>query len=250
MADTAVLEELFLSLQGEGAEVGRPQLFLRLGGCPLRCRYCDTPESWEPSPRFRLHLAGGAQERSNPVSAAELSSLLRELAASYGLEPSQLPLAVTGGEPLVQHEFLAAWLPTWPGPRMLETAGLWPERLAPLLPALDSVSLDWKLASTLDRGQALADPGGCLELLHGAGLRHWVKLVLTDSVAEDELDAALAAVEEAAPEAEVYLQPATPGHGAVRAPAADDLLRWSLRQGRRALRLRVLPQVHPMLGAR
>jgi len=37
--------EVFASIQGEGAYVGEPQVFLRLRGCPLRCAWCDTPGS-------------------------------------------------------------------------------------------------------------------------------------------------------------------------------------------------------------
>lgn len=36
------INEIFLSLQGESAKVGLPTIFIRLTGCPLRCRYCDT----------------------------------------------------------------------------------------------------------------------------------------------------------------------------------------------------------------
>jgi len=36
------VNEVFHSIQGEGARIGRPCLFIRLTGCPLRCVYCDT----------------------------------------------------------------------------------------------------------------------------------------------------------------------------------------------------------------
>lgn len=36
------INEIFFSLQGESAKVGLPTIFIRLTGCPLRCRYCDT----------------------------------------------------------------------------------------------------------------------------------------------------------------------------------------------------------------
>lgn len=36
------VNEIFHSLQGEADAVGYPTVFVRLTGCPLRCRYCDT----------------------------------------------------------------------------------------------------------------------------------------------------------------------------------------------------------------
>lgn len=36
------VNEIFYSLQGEGAQTGKPVIFIRLSGCNLRCSFCDT----------------------------------------------------------------------------------------------------------------------------------------------------------------------------------------------------------------
>lgn len=37
-----IVNEIFYSLQGEGARAGRPSIFIRLSKCNLRCSFCDT----------------------------------------------------------------------------------------------------------------------------------------------------------------------------------------------------------------
>ncbi len=73
------LTELFLSLQGEAAQVGWPTVFVRLTGCPLRCRWCDTEYSF----------TGG--------ESVDIGDLLAQVAA-FGVRH----VCVTGGEPLAQ----------------------------------------------------------------------------------------------------------------------------------------------------
>src|SRR6476620_8725923 len=53
------LSEIFVSFQGEGLYTGRRQLFLRLSGCHMRCRYCDTPGSLERSSHFQVYASNG-----------------------------------------------------------------------------------------------------------------------------------------------------------------------------------------------
>ena len=70
------LSELFPSRQGEGANTGRPAVFIRLSGCNLACPWCDTDH------RTRRQVG--------------LETLLEE-ATSFGIGS----IILTGGEPLV-----------------------------------------------------------------------------------------------------------------------------------------------------
>lgn len=76
---TLKIAEVFTSLQGEGSRVGLPTVFVRLTGCALRCRWCDT--AWA------FH---GGTWRTLADIAAEVAS--RPVAH----------VCVTGGEPLLQ----------------------------------------------------------------------------------------------------------------------------------------------------
>jgi len=77
--DRLRISEIFYSLQGETRTVGLPTTFVRLTGCPLRCRYCDT--------EYAFH--GGRW--------MGLSDVLAEVAI-FGARY----VTVTGGEPLAQ----------------------------------------------------------------------------------------------------------------------------------------------------
>lgn len=73
------INEIFHSLQGEADAVGFPTVFVRLTGCPLRCRYCDT--------QYAFH-------EGRWMSTGDI---LRTVAA-FGAHH----VCVTGGEPLAQ----------------------------------------------------------------------------------------------------------------------------------------------------
>ena len=90
------VSQLFVSFQGEGLHAGRRQLFVRFGGCPLRCRYCDEPESLVPVAACRILGPDGERERPNPFTGAEIEA---EIAGLVDAAPPLHAMAVTGGEP-------------------------------------------------------------------------------------------------------------------------------------------------------
>jgi 7-carboxy-7-deazaguanine synthase len=144
--DGGNVSEIFVSFQGEGPHAGRRHLFVRFGGCPLRCRYCDTPESLLPVAECRILGPDGARRRANPLAPADLAEIVSALAASA---PPLAAIAVTGGEPLLQADFLEGWLGgrREATPVLLETAGILPARLRRVLPWVEIVSLDFKCPS-------------------------------------------------------------------------------------------------------
>ena len=195
----------------------------------------------------------------NPFSAEQFEQQLHRLAAEHELDAQQLVLSITGGEPLAQAEFLQAWLPQWQGPVLLETAGVYPQRLEPLLPHLQYLSLDWKADVDLNAGQSLLKSAECLRLaapyLATGSLAHssrplhlWVKFVVHQNTSSAWLQQCLHQIAELVPGVEVFLQPVTAGYGSLKAPPSSALLAELIHGHALPLDLRVLPQIHPFLG--
>jgi 7-carboxy-7-deazaguanine synthase len=77
------IAEIFESLQGEGMNQGRPCLFIRLAGCNLSCRWCDTQYARE----------GGTETGCDKI----LEKVWQE---------NPRTVCITGGEPLLQTKAL------------------------------------------------------------------------------------------------------------------------------------------------
>jgi len=237
--------------------VGASTLFVRLGGCDLRCRWCDSPHTWRPPREWRAEEVRGTgrfRSRPNPARVSEA------LAAARALElGAHRFVSLTGGEPLLQPRAVAALAAgaRSRGPRiLLETHGLAAEALGQVVDRIDVVSMDWKLSSDVRRA-AEPETGEPLPF-HGEHARFLrvarrapevvVKLVITRNTAEGELEEAwkeIAAVDPAIP---VVLQPVTPCGGVSEAPSAPRLLELAARAGRLLRDVRVIPQMHPLLG--
>ncbi len=255
MVGGANLVEVFSSIQGEGPEIGTRTLFVRFGECDLRCSWCDTPHSWTVPSRVRVRSAAeGSFEQPNPIGLDELERIVR----SFDLSQHRW-LSLTGGEPLLQPDAVAALATrlVGAGPSiLLETHGLHAEALDRVIATIELVSMDWKLASDVRRREepktARAAPfheahERFLEVARAAP-RVVVKLVLTPASEDAEVDRVIDAVARIHPAACLVLQPVTP-HGPVRErPAAARLHAWHRRACERLAEVRVIPQAHPLLG--
>jgi 7-carboxy-7-deazaguanine synthase len=97
VSETLVINEIYLSLQGESTFAGLPCVFIRLTACNLRCSYCDTAYAFTEGKKTALEdiltevhrLAEPYKNRQSPIGNP------------------QLPLVeLTGGEPLLQKSAL------------------------------------------------------------------------------------------------------------------------------------------------
>lgn len=87
--------EVFATVQGEGASLGVPSVFVRLGGCNLQCSFCDTAYTWDWS-RF------DKKKETVELATDEVATLALD-AAKDGVRN----VVFTGGEPLLQQRDLA-----------------------------------------------------------------------------------------------------------------------------------------------
>jgi organic radical activating enzyme len=253
----ANLVEIFSSVQGEGPCVGLSTLFVRFGGCDLRCRWCDSPHTWLPAVRCRIETERGSgrfREVENPLSADAALEAARALGAA-----AHRMVSLTGGEPLLQPEpvrVLAEGLRAEGPEILLETHGLHADALDVVVDAVDVVSMDWKLASDVRReSDPKRGPVPAFHDFHEAFLRAArraprtiVKIVITAASEDTELDEALRRVARTHPEATLVLQPVTPRGAAVERPAAARLLALASRAAEHLRDVRVIPQTHPLLG--
>ncbi|MHC4206175.1 MAG: 7-carboxy-7-deazaguanine synthase QueE [Planctomycetota bacterium] len=120
------ISEIFYSLQGEGFLVGVPSVFVRIAGCPLRCRWCDTKYAW-------------SNEAGRQYSIDEIIRIVKKRPCKY--------VVVTGGEPMVDPDLpqLVKELKT-PGRHItIETAGI---AYVPDMPC-DLMSISPKLSNSM-----------------------------------------------------------------------------------------------------
>jgi 7-carboxy-7-deazaguanine synthase len=253
----ATLVEIFASIQGEGPEVGRKTIFVRFGGCDLRCRWCDSPGTWRPTVRCRIEEEIGSGvfvERANPIALDEILAIVERLDA----RPSCW-ISLTGGEPLLQPEAIEALARALAarGRRVyLETHGLHANALARCVEAVELVSMDWKLASDVAYGPGIDPlPGRDFHDAHAEFLRVarrarrvYVKVVVTPSTRDEELDEMLTRIEAIDRTIPLVIQPVTPRGGVSVMPSPAQCLAWLERAERRLADVRVIPQTHPIYG--
>lgn len=214
--DTLIVNEIFVSIDGEGKTAGMLTTFIRLAGCNLRCSWCDTAYALKP-------------EQGKPMSVDEVADTVTTHAVT-----------LTGGEPLAQPaaaELVRVLMERGIAVNV-ETNGS--RDTAPLLtlPHADThllITLDWKLPASRMEGQ--------MHRPSFAALRE--QDVLKFVVASDaDLERAYAVLDELQPRSLVYFSPV---FGAIEPVALVDALRRRHEAGHDVSRLRVQLQLHKII---
>ena len=217
------VKEFFVSIQGEGPYVGYKQLFIRFCRCNLKCKYCDTD----------FLAAGGAKE----YSAQELFDAISTLDLT-GLHS----ISLTGGEPLLEAEFLKEFLPLVRplGRIYLETNATLPEQFEEIKDLVDIVSADIKLESAAGVKACRHDEffAAC------AGKDLFAKIVFDSSITDEEISTTAALAKKYG--FELVLSPVMLGDKmSVTSEFISTVLDKYLKHYDR---VRVIPQVHKFIG--
>ena len=225
--------EVFKAIQGEGLWIGEQQIFLRLAGCNLSCKYCDTDYALNVPTQYRVDN----EYYNNPVTMSETIYLIN----GYGSPLSTV--SITGGEPLLQDSYLKMLLPILKkqGHRVyLETNATLPKQLTTILEWVDIVSADIKLPSFTGKDNI---PEEHQEFLHIAREKNlFVKVVVTDETVMDEIAMAVDVIMGVDRNIPLIIQPD------MKMKATERLLRFHDYALARLDNVRIIPQIHKLMG--
>jgi pyruvate-formate lyase-activating enzyme len=201
----------------------------------------------KPVARCRVLGPDGPYERANPLDAAALDA---EIEALRRAAPPLHALALTGGEPLAQVDFLETWLAGRrpPLPLLLETAGIWPQRLARLLPFVAIVSLDVKCPSNTGERARWDEHEACLAAAVAAERDVYVKMPVDAGTDPDEVALGARLVARAGRPVPLLLTPLTTPDGSRMLIDAGGLERLHAVASQAHDDVRILPQLHKVLG--
>jgi len=227
----AKISEIFLSIQGEGKYLGVRQVFIRFFGCRLDCAWCDTIDARDPQSGCFTEM--GVDEVMDKVAL---------------IGAGCHSVSLTGGEPLLQVNFLKELLPGLKkaGRRTyLETNGVEVSALRAVLDSIDMIAADIKLPSSTKGGAFWKEHAEFLRLSKGKDL--FVKTVITAGTSGEDIHRAVRLVAAVDPAIPLILQPETSGFD-------QDLLEKCRLFQKSCLEVledvRIIPQMHRFVGVR
>jgi 7-carboxy-7-deazaguanine synthase len=227
----AKISETFQSIQGEGKYVGAKQVFIRFFGCNMHCDWCDTPQS-----------IGGSEEHFNEYASDEL---WKEISDLWGGSHS---ISFTGGEPLIQKDFIKEFLPRLKSAGVtsyLETNGVFYEELAELIDDIDIIAMDLKLPSSTKCRPFWDEHKEFLKI--ACKKEVFTKTVIASDTTTEDVLLSVDLVAEIDPEITYILQPNYFDH---KKGVVEKCLEYQAICSDRLKNVRIVPQMHKFLKLR
>ncbi len=223
----AKITEVFFSLQGEGPYVGTGHVFVRFADCNIKCRYCDTQKQ-----RYK--------EYDVKALISKVKNLLRKHKAGY--------LSLTGGEPLLQAEFIFDFLKKAHLKNTfvyLETNGILYDNFRKVKSLTDVISLDIKLPSATKTQAFWSEHRAFLKLCKGKKV--FAKAVITVSTLKQDIRKLVRLLKETDKTIPLIIQPDSKG---IQQRLVNKAMRFQEYALGYLTDVRVIPQVHKFLNIR
>lgn len=217
------VSEVFSSIQGEGLYTGARQLFVRFYGCNLDCVFCDTPQS--------------SYEKYTP---GELFDVISRFEKNYH------SISLTGGEPLLQKDFLKEVLKLIKEDATktyLETNGILHKELEEVIDYIDIIAMDFKLPTSGKHEEYWKEHKRFLEL--AVKKEVFIKCIVCLSTHDDDIQRVMQLIKESGKDIPLIIQPNTfelSKRLIDKAKSYQDTLFHAVSD------VRIIPQVHKYLA--
>lgn len=211
------IKEIFTSIQGEGTYIGQKHIFIRFSRCNLNCKYCDTD--------FKTNL--------KEYSVDELYDYLKNIDCQT--------LSLTGGEPLLEADFLEEFLKKYYSKLnkkiYLETNGVLTSELKKIIDFVDIVAMDIKLKSATGQENNFLENDNFLKI--ASKKEAFIKVVFNGKIEEDEIFNVVQLAKKYG--STVILQPEMPIKD-------NNIIKTFDKFYEKYKNIRLIPQVHKFLG--
>ena len=223
--------ETFHSIQGEGKYAGVSQVFVRFFECNMHCVWCDTPNS-----------IGDGKKEFKEYSCGELFDTISPLWQRCH------SVSLTGGEPLLQKDFIKEFIPYLKKagmPVYLETNGIFFKELEETIDDTDTIAMDLKLPSSTQCRSYWKEHEKFLKVAKRKDV--FIKAVVSADTKQEDIKTAVELVAGIDPAVVFFLQP---NHFEIRNGILKKCLDFQSYGQRYLQDVRVLPQVHKFIKMR
>ena len=245
MINTACINEIFSSRQGEGIYAGKKMTFVRFASCSLDCQWCDTDTSEYSS----CTVYGWKDDETiitieNPVTISRLSEILSFFSDDF--------VAITGGEPLEQASFLKELLPSLHMTKkiLLETNGIFYKELGGVIDNIDVISMDFKLPSSTGMKGFWEEHQKFIRQALTSDKEIYIKLVVTSNTSDKDINDAIKIISTTNRYIPVVIQPATPTDTFSDSISDERLHSFERLFGAWLQNVSVIPQMHKEWGVK